>query len=35
MNIVIEELGQTIIAILCGGHIIGIFMEILEVVTSF
>lgn len=35
MRIVIEELGQTFIALFCSGHMIAVFLEILNGVTAF
>ena len=35
MKIVIEELGQMMMALFCSGHMIVIFLEILGEVTAF
>lgn len=35
MKMVIEELGQTFIALFCTGYMIVIFLEILNGVTAF
>ena len=35
MSIVIEELGQTLIALIYSAYMIGVFIEMLELVTAF
>jgi len=35
MRIVMEELGQTLLAVFAGGKMILVFMELLEKVTAF
>lgn len=35
MKIVIEELGETIMALFCAGYMIAIFLEVLKGVTAF
>lgn len=35
MRIVIEELGETVMALFCAGHILVFFLEILNGVTAF